>query len=108
VRVLMKGQREKKENFVVLLKDETVQSNNELLKAVNDIKRLISDMNPPKVFIFLEKGYRMGKLNELLNILIPLRDLISSNEPNKLFIGIDNEALPIDYVMEDVKLSNSL
>jgi len=103
----MKGKIEKKENFVVLLKDETIKSDNELIIAINDLKKLISEMKPPKVFIFFEKGYRLSKLYELLNLLLPLKDLIKSNEPSKLFIGIDNEALPIEYIMEDVQLSKA-
>jgi len=103
----MNGPARKKENFVVLLKDETVESDNELINAINDLKKLISEMKPPKVFIFLEKGYRMGKLRELLHLLLPLRDLIRSNEQNKLFIGIDNEALPIEFIMEDVGLDKA-
>ncbi len=101
----MKYRREKKENFVVLLKDETIKSDNELLNTINDLKRLIPEMKPHKVFIFFENGYRLSKLDGLLKLLLPLKDLIKSNEPNKLFIGVDNEALPIEYVMEDVRLS---
>lgn len=99
------GQTEKKENFIVLLKDETVKSDNELINAINDLKALISEMKPPKVFIFLEKGYRLNKLNKILNLLLPLKESIRSNESEKLFIGIEDEALPIEYVMEDVRLS---